>query len=58
LLLARVDGKSPVEYVTNEAHKNLVRGAAIPLLKHSPASLADVMRAWDVALVASTSDAA
>jgi aminoglycoside phosphotransferase (APT) family kinase protein len=58
LLLARVDGKSPVEYVTNEAHKNLVRGVAIPLLKHSPASLADVMRAWDVALVASTSDAA
>ena len=53
LLLARIDGKSPVEYVTSEAHKALIRGAAIPLLKGPPASLADVMRAWDAALLES-----
>ena len=52
LLLARVDGKSPVEYLTDEAHQALVRGAAIPLLKAPPASLADVTRAWEAALAA------
>jgi aminoglycoside phosphotransferase (APT) family kinase protein len=35
LLLARVDGKSPVEYLTDEEHKNLVRRTACALL-HAP----------------------
>ncbi|MBV8030762.1 MAG: aminoglycoside phosphotransferase family protein, partial [Betaproteobacteria bacterium] len=32
LLLARIDGKSPVEYVTDEAQKELVRCMASPLI--------------------------
>ena len=50
LLLARVDGKSPVEYVTSESHRALVRAVAIPLLENPLASLADVMKAWAQAL--------
>ncbi|WP_372527309.1 phosphotransferase family protein [Piscinibacter sp.] len=50
LLLARVDGKSPVEYLTDETHRALVRAIAIPLLKTPSASLSDVMEAWAHAL--------
>ena len=47
LLLARVDGKSPVEYVTTEAQRDLVRRAAIPLLLEPPETLEAVRAAWD-----------
>jgi len=46
LLLARVDGKSPVEYVTEEAQRELVRRVARPLLVDSPARLGDVAACW------------
>jgi Ser/Thr protein kinase RdoA (MazF antagonist) len=46
LLLARVDGKSPVEYLTGEAEKNIVRSAALPLLARPRTTLAAVARAW------------
>ena len=46
LLLARVDGKSPVEYLTRDAERDRVRRVAIPLLKRPPARLADVAAAW------------
>ena len=50
LLLARVDGKSPVEYVTEDAQKALVRAAAIPLLLRPPMTLEAVGAAWDRSL--------
>ena len=46
LLLARVDGKSPVEYLRDEAHKALVRRTARPLIATAPATLAAVAQAW------------
>ncbi|HVO16209.1 MAG TPA: phosphotransferase [Alphaproteobacteria bacterium] len=46
LLLARVDGKSPVEYVTEERDKAHVRRAARALLARPVATLAEVGRAW------------
>lgn len=46
LLLARVDGKSPVEYVTDEADRNRVRGVAVPLLLDPPARLEAIAAEW------------
>ena len=46
LLLARIDGKSPVEYVTDEADKEKVRRAAGKLLSDPVSHLEDVRRAW------------
>jgi len=46
LLLARVDGKSPVEYLTADGHRNTVRNAALPLLARTPTTLAEVAGAW------------
>jgi aminoglycoside phosphotransferase (APT) family kinase protein len=46
LLLARVDGKSPVEYVTQAAEKDLVRRVAQPLIVAPPTRLALVAAAW------------
>ena len=46
LLLARVDGKSPVEYITDEAQKNIVRQFTLPRLKQPPHFLAEVRDAW------------
>jgi aminoglycoside phosphotransferase (APT) family kinase protein len=46
LFLARVDGKSPVEYITTEADKDKVRRVARHLLAHPPARLATVAEAW------------
>jgi aminoglycoside phosphotransferase (APT) family kinase protein len=45
LLLARIDGKSPVEYLTAEADKALVREAARDLLAGEIARFSDVRRA-------------
>ena len=46
LFLARVDGKSPVEYVTRDADKDRVRHCARALLASPPARLAHVAEAW------------
>ncbi len=46
LMLARADGKSPVEYLSEGPRRDLVRRVAIPLLLDPPASLAEVLAAW------------
>jgi aminoglycoside phosphotransferase (APT) family kinase protein len=50
LLLARVDGKSPVEYLVEEAQRERVRGAARPLLRDPVDTLRAVGAAWREAL--------
>ena len=49
-MLARVDGKSPVEYLTSDADKDVVRAVAEPLLLAPVERLAEVARAWAAAL--------
>jgi aminoglycoside phosphotransferase (APT) family kinase protein len=49
LLLARVDGKSPVEYIQAEADRALVRAVARPLIARPVARLAVVADAWRTA---------
>lgn len=46
LLLARVDGKSPVEYLDSEIQRQFIRDVAGGLLRTPPASLATVRHAW------------
>ncbi len=46
LLLARVDGKSPVEYITDEAQKNTVRRVALALLAAPVTQLGQVLARW------------
>jgi len=46
LLLARVDGKSPVEYVTSEIDRDRVRSTAIPLIRDAPLHLQAVRDQW------------
>jgi len=46
LFLARVDGKSPVEYITDEAQRNRVRRVAAPLLRAPVDRLQAVRTAW------------
>ncbi len=46
LLLARVDGKSPVEYITADAARDTVRHCARALLAAPVGRLADVRAAW------------
>jgi len=50
LLLARVDGKSPVEYVTADAQRDRVRRTARPLLQAPAARLAEVAGRWQAEL--------
>jgi len=46
LMLARVDGKSPVEYLTRDAQRDTVREVARQLLAQSPQHLHQVATAW------------
>jgi aminoglycoside phosphotransferase (APT) family kinase protein len=46
LFLARVDGKSPVEYLTCESERAAVRRCAEPLVADPPRRLKDVADAW------------
>lgn len=46
LLLARVDGKSPVEYITDDQAKDRVRHIASALLLRPAARLDEVREAW------------
>ena len=50
LLLARVDGKSPVEYLTEEKQKESVRSVAGELLVKPPSTLSSVAQAWQRSL--------
>ena len=52
LFLARVDGKSPVEYITTDADRDRVRRAARALLTHPVDRLGDVRLAWTKELAA------
>lgn len=50
LFLARVDGKSPVEYLTDARDREAVRAAAVPLIERPVERLDDIARPWfDVA---------
>jgi hypothetical protein len=46
LLLARIDGKSPVEYLLTEAERQAVREFAMPRVATPPASLQQVIDDW------------
>jgi aminoglycoside phosphotransferase (APT) family kinase protein len=46
LFLARVDGKSPVEYLTRESERAAVRRCAAPLIADPPRRLMGVADAW------------
>jgi aminoglycoside phosphotransferase (APT) family kinase protein len=46
LFLARVDGKSPVEYITAEADRERVRKFAVPLVRAPFAELQAIRNAW------------
>jgi aminoglycoside phosphotransferase (APT) family kinase protein len=50
LLLARIDGKSPVEYLDTEALRDPVRRIARALLREPPESLARLRARWDDAM--------
>ncbi|HUB13648.1 MAG TPA: phosphotransferase [Acetobacteraceae bacterium] len=52
LFLARVDGKSPVEYITQEADKDRVRRVASALLRKQGHRLAEIRQAWSEELAA------
>ena len=47
LFLARVDGKSPAEYITEESDKIKVRRCARTLLFYPPTRLVDIADAWN-----------
>ena len=46
LLLARVDGKSPVEYLRMDSEKDFVRNFARKFLESPPRSLAEIAGSW------------
>ncbi|MBV1694556.1 MAG: phosphotransferase [Hyphomicrobiales bacterium] len=46
LFLARVDGKSPVEYIVTESDKDLVRHTARRFVATPPATLDEIAAAW------------
>jgi len=52
LFLARVDGKSPVEYITEDSQRKAVRRVARHLLVNPTGRLADVAQAWKEELAA------
>ena len=49
LLLARIDGRSPVEYL-GEAERTFVRDFAIPRIVNPPATLVEITSAWKESL--------
>lgn len=46
LFLARVDGKSPAEYITTDTAREHIRNCARPLIKSPPKRLSEVVTAW------------
>ena len=53
LFLARVDGKSPVEYLTEEADKARVRRVGRALIADPPSRLSSIAAAWRAELQSS-----
>jgi aminoglycoside phosphotransferase (APT) family kinase protein len=53
LFLARVDGKSPVEYLTEEADRLRVRRVGRALVADSPSRLSSIAAAWRAELASS-----
>ena len=53
LFLARVDGKSPVEYLTEEADRERVRRVGRALIADPPARLSSIAAAWRAELASS-----
>ena len=49
MLLARIDGKSPVEYITTDAQRDRVRRFAIPLLLQPARRLSEIRQRWSAA---------
>ncbi|HEY1781894.1 MAG TPA: aminoglycoside phosphotransferase family protein [Roseiarcus sp.] len=47
LFLARIDGKSPVEYLVRESERAAARRCAIPMIADPPPRLKDVADAWE-----------
>ncbi|MGD2139505.1 MAG: aminoglycoside phosphotransferase family protein [Burkholderiales bacterium] len=54
LLLGRVDGKSPVEYVTRDTEREQIRRTAVRLLQEPVERLADLRNAWESDLAAAS----
>ena len=52
LMLARVDGKSPVEYLTTERQHNLIRDFTGSLIMSPVAKISDISDRWQKALYA------
>ena len=52
LLLGRIDGKSPVEYITGDTDKNTVRSVASALLLDPVPALSAIRDAWSAACAA------
>jgi Ser/Thr protein kinase RdoA (MazF antagonist) len=50
LLLARIDGKSPVEYLRDEAPREIVRRFARPRIASAPRTLAQIADDWATAI--------
>ena len=46
LFLARVDGKSPVEYIGRDPDRDLVRATALRWLEWPPATVGEIARDW------------
>lgn len=49
MLLARIDGKSPVEYITTDGDRDRVRRFAIPLLLQPARRLSEIRQRWSAA---------
>ena len=49
MLLARIDGKSPVEYITTDADRDRVRRFAVPLLLQPARRLSEIRQRWSAA---------
>lgn len=48
LLLARIDGKSPVEYLTTDADRERVRRVVVPMLTTRVDGLSDIVQQWSL----------
>jgi aminoglycoside phosphotransferase (APT) family kinase protein len=53
LFLARIDGKSPVEYITDERDRRMVRETARPLIVKASTHLSEIPARWRSALARS-----
>jgi len=46
IVLARIDGKSPVEYIVDEADRDAVRQFAVQFIRQPPLTLTPILRRW------------